>query len=291
MKNNLSSKEDLIATTHLITELLKKGVIVPCNESSGQFISSIFLVPKSDGSKRLILDLKELNKFVQTEHFKLENRKTVVNLISKGCFLATIDLKDAFHAVSVAEADRKFLRFRFNNILYEYTCLPFGLSTAPYVFTKILKPVVAGLRRQGFLSVIYLDDLLVVGRSFEDCQRNVHATCSLLTRLGFTLNKEKCQLNPSTRCKYLGFLFDSKEMSVELPKQKKEKVKVLVKRFSRLKSCRIRKFAEFVGTLISYCPAVAYGFVHTKNFERARYLALAKNNNLYDRRMTIDNHL
>lgn len=71
-------------------------------------------------------------------------------------------------------------------------------------------------------------------------------------------------------------------MFIELPKQKKEKVEVLVKRFSRVKSCRIREFAEFVGTLIPYSPAAAYGFVRTNNFERARYLALAKNNNLYD---------
>ena len=81
-------------------ELLGKGAIVPYNAIKDQFVSSIFLVPKPVGSCRLILNLKELNKFIKTQHFKLEDRRTVLKLISPYCFMATLDLKDAYNLVS-----------------------------------------------------------------------------------------------------------------------------------------------------------------------------------------------
>ena len=85
------------------------------------------------------------------QHFKLEDRRTVVKLVTPYCFMATLDLKNAYYLVSIANADHKFLRFCFNNQLYEFTCLPFGLNTTAYTFTKILKPVVAYLRFKGSL--------------------------------------------------------------------------------------------------------------------------------------------
>lgn len=166
------------------------------------------MVPKPDGSSRLILNLKKLNKFIATEHFKLEDRKTVINLMSPNCFMATIDLKDAYvlrsTAVPLAESDKKFLRFRFNDQLYEFTYLSFGLTTTSYVFTKILKPVIAELRSQGYLSIIYLDDLLLFGKTYEKCKVNIQTTSTFLQQLGFIINKKKCQLVPSKRCKFLG---------------------------------------------------------------------------------------
>lgn len=88
----------------------------------------------------MILNVKQLNKFVSTSHFKLEDRRTAVRLLNKDDFLVTIDLKDAYYTIPIAKKDRTFLRFRFDGMVYEFTYLPFGLATAPFVFTKILKP-------------------------------------------------------------------------------------------------------------------------------------------------------
>ncbi|KAI4491587.1 hypothetical protein M0804_002979 [Polistes exclamans] len=78
---------------------------------------------------------------------------------------ATLDLKDAYYLVSIDIQYRKYLRFRFNGELYDFTCLPFGLSTALYVFAKILKPLFAILRSQGYISVRYLDDAWLMSKS------------------------------------------------------------------------------------------------------------------------------
>lgn len=263
------SSSERIQISIQIDSLLDKGAIEKCAPESGQYISRIFLIPKSDGSQRLILNVKGLNEFVKTEHFKLEDWRVTRSLVSKDCYMATIDLKDAYQLVPVAQPFRKFLRFTFGGEFFEYTCLPYGLSSAPYVFAKVLKPVVGFLRRRGFLSVIYLDDILVFGDSFVQCQENVRETCVLLTELGFVLNDDKCVLFPYQRCKFLGFIFDSVKMSLELPEDKINSTLILIRKFKRIERCSIREFAAFVGTLGSRCPAVVYGGVYMKSFERA----------------------
>ncbi|XP_039305200.1 uncharacterized protein LOC120357772 [Solenopsis invicta] len=174
-----------------INELLQKGAIQPCKKYEDQFFSRIFLVPKPDGSSHFILNLKKLNEFIKTEHFKLEDIRTARDLIQPNCFMATIDLKDAYYLVPIAETNKKFLRFIFDKQIYEFNCLPFGLSTAPFVFTKLMKPPITRLREHGFTSVIYLDDILLLGESKEKCTKNVQETRLLLEKLGFIINDDK----------------------------------------------------------------------------------------------------
>lgn len=272
-----------------ILRLLSIGAIRECSPCTGQFISKIFLVPKPSGGHRLILNLKNLNKFVHLQHFKLEDRRTACRLISKGCFMATVDLQEAYFLVSVNKKSRKYLRFHFKNTLYEFTCLPFGLASAPYVFTKLMKPVVS-LLRENHLSVIYLDDMLLFGDSYNNCLENIKATKLALNKLGFKINYNKSQLSPTTSCKFLGFIFNSVEMSIKLPSEKQSRITRTLQRFCALNECRIRDFAKMLGVLISVCPAIKYGWVYTKRLERAKFLALQEFNS-YDRTMLIPQYV
>lgn len=274
-----------------IETLLSKGAIQSCNSEPGQFISKVFLVPKPDGSHRFLLNLKHLNEFIETEHFKLEDGKIARQMITRGCFMASFDLKDAYYLVSVAKSDRKFLRFIFEGALYEFTCLPFGLNRAPYTFTKLLKPVVLRLRERGYLSVIYLDDLFILGNSYAECLKNSRVSSRLFERLGFVINEKKSQLIPSKRCRFLGFIYDSAEMNIALPEEKIEKTAKKISQFKEMQHCTIREFAGLVGTLGSSCTALKYGWVHMKNFERAEFLALKENNGNFEARMSLGNAL
>lgn len=178
---------------------------------------------KPDGGKRFVLNLKRLNEFITTEHFKLEDVKMATKLVSPGDYMAHVDLKDAYFLIPMHRESRKYLRFRFGGYLYEFVCLPFGLSTAPFIFTKVLKPVVNSLRIEGLLSVIYLDDILWIGQDYESCKANVDSTISLLQSLGFIINEKKSNLTPNNRCRFLGFILDSKSMTLELPESKRKK--------------------------------------------------------------------
>ena len=76
--------------------------------------------------------------------------------------MAKIDLKDAHFMIPIAQEDRIFLRFEWKNKNYHFNCLPFGLSSAPWVFTKTTKPIVAALRELGLCLIIYIDDIIIL---------------------------------------------------------------------------------------------------------------------------------
>lgn len=162
-------------------------------------MSPIFVVPKPDGTHRLMINLKKFNEFLPVEHFKIEDYRTVCYLMQRNSFMAVVDSRDAYHSVPIYKQHRKFLRFSWDGQLYQYNCLCFGLSLAPRVFTKILKPLLSHLRSHGVVIVGYLDDLLIMGRNADECARYVSLLCSWLARLGFVINEKKSQLIPAQK--------------------------------------------------------------------------------------------
>ena len=115
-----------------IDKLLAKGVITPSSHKEGEYISPIFTRAKKDGPFRVILNLKCLNAHVQYHHFKMDK---------PGCFMASIELKDAYYSVPIATADQKYLKFQWRGKMYKYACFPNGLAFCSRKFTKLLKPV------------------------------------------------------------------------------------------------------------------------------------------------------
>lgn len=163
--------------------LIDKGAVSECEPWDGQFLSSYFLVRKSIGEQRFIINLKNFNCFIDPPHFKMEDLKTVIRLLVPYCYMATIDLNDAFLLVPIGNDFTKYLRFEFNGVLYQFNCLPFGLCTSAYVFAKLLKPVAHFLRSSGFISFIYLDDIWLTGNTEEAYNLNVLRTKELMETL------------------------------------------------------------------------------------------------------------
>ena len=248
-----------------IDSLLDKRAIVQVKRNKNQFLSSYFLRPKPDNTYRFIINLKKLNKFIHKEHFKLEDLKTATKLVFPGDFMISIDLKDAYFLVPMDTKCQKFLTFKFQKKHYQFVCLPFGLCTSPYVFTKLLKPIVKMLREKGLRVVIYLDDLLVIAKDPETCSEHAATAINLLQSLGFIINFDKSVLKPSTNCKFLGMIINS----------------------VKGKSCKIINFARLLGKLVAACPAVQYGWLYTKILEREKLLALERSDENYNAKMEI----
>ena len=141
-----------------IQSLLLKGVLRESHSEPGEFVSTIFLHPKNDGSFRMILNLKQFNESVEYHHFKMDTLDTVTRMMKPGCFMASVNLMDAYYTVPIHSNHQKYLKFMFNGTLYQYTCLPNGLSSAPRIFTKLLKPVYSTLHNKGHLSSGYIED-------------------------------------------------------------------------------------------------------------------------------------
>lgn len=132
------------------------------------------------------------------------------------------------------------------------------------------------LRKRGIIAVIYLDDIFCIASTFLECQKSINLIKTTLESLGFLINHKKSCLQPSMRCRYLGFIFDSEKMVLELPSEKRQKIKILVLKFLTIRQCRLREFAQFLGILISVCPAIDYSWTYTKKFERFKFQCLCR---------------
>ena len=171
--------EERLAMGIELARLREKGIICQSEGEVGQVISNVFLRPKPDGQYRLILDLTELNKWIPYEHFKMFSLQTAVDMMRPGCWMGSVDLKDAYYSVAIAKEFRKFLSFQWEGKLYHFVGMPNGLACAPRVFTKLLSPLYATLREQGHECFPYIDDSFVVGDSKEECQESVDRLCSI----------------------------------------------------------------------------------------------------------------
>ena len=134
-------------------------VIIESEHQKGQFLSPIFVRHKSDGSFRLILNLKRLNEVTQYTHFKMETLSSILRLVTPMSYMAKIDIKDAYYSVPIKIEDQKLLKFIFDGILYQFTSLPNGYTEGPRKFTKLLKPPLASLRMSQVTLAAYLDDI------------------------------------------------------------------------------------------------------------------------------------
>lgn len=95
----------------------------------------------------------------------MDTFETFLKIITANCFMSSADLKNAYYSLPVATEHQKFLQFFWEKRLFQFTSLPQGLSSAPRLFTKLLKPVYATYLRLGYLNVGYIDDSLLVGET------------------------------------------------------------------------------------------------------------------------------
>ena len=268
-----------------IKAMLRKGIIKTCERSTPEFISRIFSTPKKDGSLRLILNLENLNKYVEYHHFKMDTINTVVSLMEKNCFMASIDLKDAYYTVRVDPSYQNYLKFQKNGQLYAYTCLPNGLSSCPRIFTKLFKLPLAELREMGFINSAYIDDLYLQGSDCTQCFKNITETLTLFDKLGFVIHPDKSQILPSQEIVYLGFILNSVNMTIKVTPEKVSKITDICKSLLKKKYPKIRDVAKCLGMMVSNFPGVRYGPLHYRNLEFEKIEALKSNCGNYEKTM------
>ena len=217
-----------------ISEMLNKGAIVQVDPSTRGFYSTFFLVPKKDGGQRPVLNLKGLNQFVNVRTFRMQTPQQVLTYLNQGDWLASIDLKDAYFHVPMFQGHHQYLRFAFQGKVYQFKVLPFGLSTAPRVFTKVLAPVIGLLHRQGCHIFPYLDDCLVVAKSPQLLRQSLQCCLEVLQAAGFVINQKKSHLNPVQLLTFLGVELDSTRAMAFLPLDKALRLQQCVRLFMKV---------------------------------------------------------
>ena len=119
------------------------------------------------------------NKSVAVRKFRMLTIRALLRFVRKGDWFTSLDLKDAYFHVPVRQAHRRFLRFAFMGVAYEYQCLPFGYSLAPRTFSKCVEAALGPLRRQGKRVLFYLDDLQILSSSEEAARGDTMAVITI----------------------------------------------------------------------------------------------------------------
>ncbi len=268
----------------MIKELEDQNVIAVCSPEQGEYINTVFLREKGNSTPenpryRMILNMKDLNKdFVTYTRHKMHSLQTCLDLMEPNCFMASIDLKDAFHTIPMDVQDSKYLKFYIGNTLYKYQVLPMGFKDSPRIFCKILKPVLAHLRRKGHSSSVFIDDFFLMGTQQTYCSSNIQTSLPLLKSLGFDISDKSC-LEPTQILHHLGFILNSITMTVCLSSEKKHKIRTLLLEVTSSNFIKVRLLAKVIGTLVACFPGVEYGKLFYRNLEITKIKALKPNRN------------
>ena len=241
--------------SNTLSSLLSRGVVEECGQRDLHVVSPLGVVPKAQNKLRLILDLRYLNDHLASSKFCLEDLRCVPVLFEPGFELFTFDLKDGYYHIEIAPAHRKFLGFSWplkgNWRFFYFTCLPFGLKTAPFIFTKVLRPLSTYWRSLGFRIFLYLDDC--TGGAPPALAQGVSARAKAdLQAGGLVVNEVKSCFEPKKEIKALGHVIDTtKNLFCVTP----ERISKMKERLSELLSSRdtvsVRLLAKFAGCIAS----------------------------------------
>ena len=211
LKNNRSALDNTEIVTDEINKLLLKNCISEV-EFIPHVVNPLTVAFNKAGKPRLVLDCRHVNKFIHDFKFRLEDVSVARDLFDKNDFLFGFDLKSAYHFIEIYEDHREFLGFQWKHEgkdkYFVFNVLPFGVSVAAYIFTKVTRVLINKWRNQGIRIVMYLDDGLGGDVGYEKTMNVRDIVKQDLYNLGFLMADEKCQWEPVKQITWLGYDWD-----------------------------------------------------------------------------------
>ena len=194
------SERELEELRLYLTENLASGRIRPSKSPAG---APILFVPKKDGTLRLCVDYRGLNKITIKNRYALPLISEILDRINGAQFFSKLDIKDAYHRIRIKEGDEWKTAFRTRYGHYEYVVLPFGLTNAPATFQHYIHTALQGL--VDITCVAYMDDVLVFSRTREEHTRHLREVLARLRRAQLYANPHKCKFFED-EVEFLGFI-------------------------------------------------------------------------------------
>ncbi|KAK6062117.1 hypothetical protein COOONC_00213 [Cooperia oncophora] len=216
----------------------------------------MFGISKKDGSTRPIMNLRPLNSYLDISHFKMDILHTVADVAFKGDFCAKIDMRDAYFAINTSIEHRNYLAFWWDQTLYRFTCLPFGLATAPYVYTKPMRVVAAHFRARGIRVINYL-----MTRPFLRTRR-------FFEYLGLSINLPKSRLIPCQEFEFLFLIIDTRRGEFRIPPSKLEQIQTEASSLVQKRVISARELSAFLGRVNFAAMAFPYSTHMTRRLQR-----------------------
>jgi len=187
-----------------INEWIREGIAQP---SLSEYASPIVLAKKKDGSTRLCVDYRLLNKKIIKDRYPLPLVEDQLDLLQGARYFSTLDLKNGFFHVPVDEQSRKFTAFIVPDGHYEFLRVPFGLCNSPAVFQRYINIVFRDLI-QSKVILTYMDDLIIPSIDCEIGIKNLQVVLKVASEAGLTINWRKCQFLRQ-RVEFLGHVIEN----------------------------------------------------------------------------------
>lgn len=258
---------------------LKEGVIQP---SRSEYTSPLVLVPKKDGTIRVCVDYRRLNKKIIKDRYPMPVMEEQLDKLSNSRVYSTLDLKNGFFHVPVEAESIKYTSFVTHNGQYEFLRTPFGLCLSPASFGRFISEVFHNLIQDGYL-MAYVDDLIIPSKDVEEGIEKLKKVLKVAADHGVIINWKKCQFLQS-KGEYLGHII--KENTLKPSGKKVEAVKKFpvpsstqdIQRFVGLAN-QFRKFvpnflflAKPLTNLLKKDVKFVFELVHRRCFEEFKRL-------------------
>ena len=254
LDNNKSAKTNSNFVSQALSDLLELGLVSEVF-SPPTVVNPLSVSFNSEGKGRLILDLRDVKKFVPKARFRMEDWKVFINSAVPDGFLFKFDIKSGNHHIDIANLHQQFLGFSWplrscTPRFFCFNVLPFGLSSAPFLFTKLFRPLVRHWRAQGFHIVLYLDDAIDCEKDLPTARFASETVRSDLAKAGVIANSAKSVWGPTQVLQWLGLEWNLVDGSISIPQARLDKLLESLQLFKNMVPSRFLASRGF--------PTIAY---------------------------------
>ena len=222
----------------------------------------LFLVTKSTGGDRVVINLSSLNLRITCPTFKMQTVAKVRNFVPSGALFTSTEISDAFHHVPIHPRFQKYLAFTHEGKLFFFQAMPIRINIGPRIFSMVVTEALKLLHKQGIPASLHIDDWLLWDMSHTTLTENTSKTVNLLTKLGFTLNLEKSQLIPTPTITYLGITWSGTPHTL-LPSSKSlDNVISLAQESLQVPMLTRKQYQRLLGSINFITPCISQGLLH-----------------------------
>ena len=192
-----------------VEEMHNAGVIEP---SSSPWASPVVLVRKKDGTTRFCVDYRKLNHVTKKDSYPLPRIDDTLEALAGAKWFSSLDLKSGYWQVELHPDDKEKTAFTAGRGLWQFRVMPFGLCNAPATFERLMEQILTGLPLT--VCLVYLDDILVPGRTFEQQIENLRTVFLRLKEAKLKLAPKKCSLFQQ-EVKFLGHIVSERGVATD----------------------------------------------------------------------------
>ena len=256
-------------TAEDVIEFVRPAGERPRLEDKGEHLQPIFCILQGD-RWRQIWNMKRTNAQLRPRPFKMTGVSVWRELLSAGDWMVSIDIKDAYCNILLKEGDRKYQRFVFDGKVWQIKTLPFGLSQAPWAWTKFLNPLIKKWRKMGVKVIGWLDDIIFAHQDKNLLLKALQTVLDDLSMIGLKVNTKvgKSTLTPTRQLTWCGIYWDSLRMFIKIPQKRMKLVRKEIKDLLHCNTPTAKRLCRVLGKLQATAEAVLPARVYGRTLLR-----------------------